>query len=95
MYSLLCFSFTSCRGQYYGKRIMHVYTLNIRIHTQNKDVWALWFFFTSNCFFKKIDSTVLLIVRHLVGVLASRVFRGRFVIYFLYCCHRASVSGSV
>ena len=52
MYSLLCFSFTSCRGQYYGKRIMHVYTLNIRRHTQNKDVWALWFFFTSNCFLK-------------------------------------------
>lgn len=52
MYSLLCFGFTSCRGQYYGKRIMHVYTLNIRMHTQNKDVWALWFFFTSNCFLK-------------------------------------------
>lgn len=52
MYSLLCFSFTSCRGQYYGKRIMHVYILNIRMHTQNKDVWALWFFFTSNCFLK-------------------------------------------
>lgn len=52
MYSLYVLVSPHVVGQFWDKSIMHVYTLNIRRYTQNKDVWALRVFFTSNCFLK-------------------------------------------
>lgn len=40
MYSLFWFS-PHVVGQFWDKSIMHVYTLNIRRYTQNKDVWRV------------------------------------------------------
>ena len=40
MYSLFWFS-PHVVGQFWDNSIMHVYTLNIHRHTQNKDVWRV------------------------------------------------------
>lgn len=53
MYSLFWFS-PHVVGQFWDNSIMHVYTLNIHRHTQNKDVWGFSVLLYIELFLKRL-----------------------------------------